>query len=460
MEILRILHTNDLHSHFEHFPKLGRYLRQAQADQTVDQVLTFDAGDFMDRSHPLTDATEGQANIQLMNEFHYDAVTVGNNEGISNSHAVLERLFNHANFPVVLANLLEEDGTKPTWAYDYLLLETKKGTRIAVIGLTPTYPLTYGPNHWQVRTAGETMDRLLPELLGRYDVLILVNHTGLSTDRWLCQHYPEIDLIIGGHSHDLLKHGEKVRHSWITQTGKWGNYVGDISITLDDAHHVQTIVPTTHPVAAMPEMPGDATIIQGYLDQGKAQLSAHPVAFLPHKFEADKAAAVHCTLEAMSQFAGTELAILSSGLFLTPFKAGLLTKFDLQQALPHPMHVVRTTLVGSDLWRLVMEIEKNRHYLRQLHLQGMSFRGKIFGEMYYKGIQVDVAHRLVYVNGHELDPNEYYTLACLDHYVLVPFFPTLAIMGDNEFLFPDFLREVVGKYLAKRYPIVKEECDD
>ncbi len=460
MEILRILHTNDLHSHFEHFPKLGRYLRRAQADQTVDQVLTFDAGDFMDRSHPLTDATEGQANIQLMNEFHYDAVTVGNNEGISNSHAVLERLFNHANFPVVLANLLEEDGTKPTWAHDYLLLETKKGTRIAVIGLTPAYPLTYGPNHWQVRTAGATMDRLLPELSGRYDVLILVNHTGLLTDRWLCQHFPEIDLIIGGHSHDLLKHGEKVRHSWITQTGKWGNYVGDISITLDDAHHVQTIVPTTRPVAAMPELPGDAAIIQGYLDQGKAQLSAHPVAVLPRKFEADKAAAVHCTLEAMSQFAGTELAILSSGLFLTPFKAGLLTKFDLQQALPHPMHVVRTTLVGSDLWRLVMEIEKNRHYLRQLHLQGMSFRGKIFGEMYYKGIQVDVAHRLVYVNGHEIDPNEYYTLACLDHYVLVPFFPTLAIMGDNEFLFPDFLREVVGKYLAKRYPIVKEKCDD
>lgn len=28
MEQLRILHTNDLHSHFEHFPKIGRYLQK------------------------------------------------------------------------------------------------------------------------------------------------------------------------------------------------------------------------------------------------------------------------------------------------------------------------------------------------------------------------------------------------------------------------------------------------
>ncbi len=70
METLRILHTNDLHSHFEHFPKIGRYLKKAQADKSASEVYTFDAGDFMDRSHPLSDATEGQANIELMNKFN------------------------------------------------------------------------------------------------------------------------------------------------------------------------------------------------------------------------------------------------------------------------------------------------------------------------------------------------------------------------------------------------------
>jgi len=87
----------------------------------------------------------------------------------------------------------------------------------------------------------------------------------------------------------------------------------------------------------------------------------------------------------------------------------------------------------------------------------MSFRGKIFGQMYYKGIKFDPISRVVFVNGKEVDPYREYQIAVLDHYVLVPFFPTLAIVGDNEFLFPKFLREVIGDYLAKKYPLTGSE---
>lgn len=452
MEKIRILHTNDLHSHFEHFPKIGRYLHQIQSNPDADEVYTFDAGDFMDRWHPLTDATDGQINIKLMNNFHYTAGTIGNNEGISNPHSVLEHLFDHVQYPILLSNLREEDESMPKWAQDYQILKTKQGTRIALVGLTAAYPMTYGPNHWHIKMLGETMDRVLSEIEGKYDLLILITHIGLKMDRYLAKKYPQIDLIIGGHSHDLLKNGEKVNQTWITQTGKWGNYVGDVSLELQD-HRVVEIKPTTVSVAAMPEEDGDEKLIQSYLDKGKELLEQKRVANLPEKFEDDKIAAIQASMNAIADFAGTDLAMLSSGLFLTPFKSGVITKFDLQNALPHPMHVVRTTLKGSDLWRLVMEIEKNRHYLDHFPLQGMSFRGKIFGQMYYKGIKVDVAKRIVYVNGKEIDPEREYQIAGLDHYVLVPFFPTLAIVGENEFLFPQFLREVVGNYLANKYPL-------
>lgn len=221
------------------------------------------------------------------------------------------------------------------------------------------------------------------------------------------------------------------------------------------------IVPNTVATASMPEEPEDESVIKGYYEKGKQLLSERKVAKLPEKFADDKIAAVQVSLDAIADFAKTDLAILSSGLFLTPFKSGILTQFDLQNALPHPMHVVRSTLKGSDLWRLVMEIEKNRHYLDHFPLQGMSFRGKIFGQMYYKGIKVDMRKRIVYVNGQEINPDSEYRIACLDHYVLVPFFPTLAIVGENEFLFPQFLREVVGDYLAKKYPLpARSEIND
>lgn len=456
MEKIRILHTNDLHSHFEHFPKIGRYLQRVQQNPAADEVYTFDAGDFMDRSHPLTDATEGQINIKLMNSFKYTAGTIGNNEGISNPHKVLEHLFDHVDYPILLSNLREEDESFPKWAKDYEILTTKKGTRIALVGLTAAYPMTYGPNHWHIKMLGETMDRVLPEIKDKYDILILITHVGLKMDRWLAKHYPQIDLIVGGHSHDLIKNGEKVNQTWITQTGKWGNYVGNILLEVNDQHQLKKVNPTTISVAAMPEEEQDEATIQGYLDEGKRILEKEQVAYLPEKFADDKVAAIQASLDAIADFAGTDFAMLSSGLFLSSFKAGVLTKYDLQNALPHPMHVVKTTLKGSDLWRLVMEVEKNRHYLDHFPLKGMSFRGKIFGQMYYRNIKVDKVHRVVYVKGKEIDPNKNYQIACLDHYVLVPFFPTLAIVGDNEFLFPQFLREVVGNYLAQKYPISRE----
>lgn len=460
MEKLRILHTNDLHSHFEHFPQIARYLHKAQKDRSVDQVLTFDAGDFMDRSNPLTDATYGQANIKLMNSFNYDAITIGNNEGISNSHETVEHLFDHANFPVLLANLQEEDGTRPNWALQDKIIKTNKGTRIALIGLTAAYPLSYEPNHWHVKTLKAAMDEVLPKIAGQYDVLILLTHVGLNMDCFLAKNYPEIDLIIGGHSHDLLKHGLEVNNVWITQTGKWGNFVGNIYVEIDNEHQIQKISPHVEPTSLMKSEPADELTVKDYLKCGKEILSREYIADLPKQYDNSLDAAIEVSMQAIANFAQTDIAMLSSGLFLTPFKKGILTKYDLQQALPHSMHVVRTTLQGCDLWRLVMEIEKNRHYLDHFHLQGMSFRGKIFGQMYYRGLRYDPVEQSVYVNNQQINFKKNYQIAVLDHYILVPFFPTLAIVGENQFLFPQFLREVVGNYLSKKYPLTGSDIDD
>ena len=260
--------------------------------------------------------------------------------------------------------------------------------------------------------------------------------------------------------HDALPiYGKEVKGVWITQTGKWGNYVGNTYMEIDDNHHVRKITPHVAPTSLMKSHIADEDTISGYRQKGKEILSRELVADLPEKYDGDREAAIQVSMNAIAHFAGTNLAMLSSGLFLTPFKKGIITKYDLQKSLPHSMHVVRSTLRGSDLWRLVMEIEKNRHFLDQFPLQGMSFRGKIFGQMYYKGIKFDPMSRVVFVNGKEVDPYQEYQIAVLDHYVLVPFFPTLAIVGDNDFLFPQFLREVIGNYLAQKYPLTGSETN-
>ena len=132
-EQITILHTNDVHSHFENWPRIRRYLAdQRQFQQAAGHtVLTVDLGDAVDRAHPLSEATRGQANVQLLNQVGYDAVTIGNNEGLGLTHAELDQLYTQANFEVVLDNLtVANTGQQPTWAKPAKLMPTASGTRI------------------------------------------------------------------------------------------------------------------------------------------------------------------------------------------------------------------------------------------------------------------------------------------------------------------------------------------
>ena len=112
MEKLHIIHTNDLHSHFENFPLIARFInQQRQLDlQKQQQTFLFDIGDASDRVHPLTEATMAQANIDWMNQQQYDAVTIGNSEGLYYDHQILEHMYDQANFPVIVGNLYESQG--------------------------------------------------------------------------------------------------------------------------------------------------------------------------------------------------------------------------------------------------------------------------------------------------------------------------------------------------------------
>lgn len=94
-EDITILHTNDIHSHFENWPRIRRFLlaQQEQQRQAGQTVVTVDLGDAVDRAHPLSEATRGRANVTLLNQIGYDAVTIGNNEGLGLTHEELNQLY-------------------------------------------------------------------------------------------------------------------------------------------------------------------------------------------------------------------------------------------------------------------------------------------------------------------------------------------------------------------------------
>ncbi len=459
MEEIVLFHTNDLHSHFENWPKIRRLVKAKRSlyQKEGKTVVTIDLGDFSDRCHPLTEATDGRANVAIMNTLAYDLVTIGNNEGIGNSKKQLEHLYDQATFEVVLANLEEpKTQTLPDFCQAYKIMTTKEGTKLGFIGLTAPFPLTYNPNGWTIKQVEAVLPQLITEVAPQCDVLILLSHLGIDTDFMIAANYPEIQVILGSHTHHLFKDGEKINHVQLAAAGKYGQYIGEVHLFVDADTKQVTSYAKTIETASLEEQATDAKEIAGYLTEGHRLLQAQQIAQIPETLSTDLRqphAFITVALKALKEAGQTEAAVLNNGLFLADLPEGIINTDQLHEALPHPMHLIKVTLKGSDMSRLIREMEKSRQFLRKFPIRGMGFRGKIFGELCYDGIRFERNSQTVFWQGKPIQPEQKYTLTTVDHFQFVPFFPTIELVGEVEFLFPDVLRTVVANYLHAHYPI-------
>ena len=126
-EKIIIYHTNDLHSHFEYWPRIHEEVTRQRKKhiERKESFFLFDAGDHIDRFHPFTEAFLGKGNVRLLNKSGYNAVTIGNNEGITLDHEGLFTLYQDAEFDCLLANLYLKNGNRPEWAKPYRIYETE-----------------------------------------------------------------------------------------------------------------------------------------------------------------------------------------------------------------------------------------------------------------------------------------------------------------------------------------------
>ncbi|MDV7758552.1 bifunctional metallophosphatase/5'-nucleotidase [Liquorilactobacillus mali] len=457
-EKITILHTNDLHSHLENWPKIRRYLIETRAKLQLEgnQVLVFDLGDAMDRVHPLTEATNGKANVELMNTINYDAVTIGNNEGIGNSHEQLDNLYRNANFPVILDNIKNQDsGRLPSWVRANKIFKTSFGTKIGVLACTAPFPATYEMNRWYAEKVENVLPKLLADLKDKVDIIIMLSHLGIDVDRALAKKFKEINIILGSHTHHLLVKGEVVDNTLLCAAGKWGQYIGRVDLECDHNELMKSRASVVD-VAKLPEFNGDLREINNYQQKGEKMLDNKKVALLPKDYlgiQKEWSPLMQASLKAIEGVTGTKIAILNGGLFLGDLHQGIISKNDLHRILPHPMRVINVRLNGYNLWRLIREMEKNRNHLRNTIVKGNGFRGKAFGEIVYDGIKYDSLSKNILIHGRMIDPGADYEIATVDNFVYCPFFPTLEIAGHIDYLGDRFLRDIVGDYFGEKFPV-------
>ncbi len=257
-QLLQIIHTNDLHSHFDHARELdrGNYAAvktvmdrlKLDAQKQGIETLTLDAGDFSEDSIFYLPG-QGVEAWRLQSALGYDAVTLGNHDWLAGpSH--LNRLVQQTQptFDLLGANFLFSGNLPDLEKHMHRWAEFKKaGARIAVYGLTTSeFLYSWMAEPGLITDPIETAVEDLPEVRSKADFVIALTHLGMKTDKKLVNNTTGIDLVVGGHSHTATYEpawAKSADQKWVPviQAGMHGRFVGDLLVDVEPGKPMQIL---------------------------------------------------------------------------------------------------------------------------------------------------------------------------------------------------------------------------
>lgn len=225
-----ILSTNDIHANISNFARLAEAVGQCR--DTVATVLV-DAGDRW-TGNAFVDLAEGRRPIyDLMNELGYDAATLGNHE-FDRGTAFLRDAVEYADFDIVCANV-KNHGADFMDMRPGVTIKTDNGVKIRFVGVVTNYDNGHPDGNNEIFEGLEFPDPMEAASEAAADrdgsdVLVLLSHMARNKDFEFAQRCDRYDVIIGGHSHDVVD--TLVNRTVVGQTGKSMKLVGATRIRL------------------------------------------------------------------------------------------------------------------------------------------------------------------------------------------------------------------------------------
>ncbi len=497
---LNILHINDFHSRIESINKFdstcsaeeegknecfGGAARLLTAiNQTRDalkaggkNVLLLNAGDNFQGSLFYT-TYKGTVEAEMLNAMKFDAMTVGNHE-FDDSEDGLAGFLDKVQFPVVTANVVATaaskigDRVKPS-----IVLEVG-GQKIGIVGAVAndTAELaTPGPNITIAEDVAKISEQVQKLKQDGVDKIIALTHVGYPRDLEFIAKIPDVDVVVGGHSHTLLSNtdqkaegpyptlvdnpgGYKVP---VVQAGQYSKYLGDLKVVFDDNGVVKES--KGDPILVDSSFkPDEATLKR--IDELKAPieaLKAKVVGTSEGPIEGDRkiCRVKECSMGNLVADAtlarvkdqGVTIAFANSGGLRSSIDGGDVSMGEVLTVLPFQNTVATFQLKGEDIRAAlengVSQIDDGAGRFMQVSGMKYSFdRSKPAGS---RVVSVEVKEGDAFV---PLDPTKTYIVAA-NNYVRTggDGFKVFATKAINAYDFGPNLEEAVAAYITANSP--------
>ncbi len=436
-----IFYINDNHGRIGNMSRIysAKELYDHNNQNSSADKLVLAAGDISAGA----DAHIVKAANTYMNALGIEATSDGNHEYDANPKEIAESK-KGAKFKSLGMNLQIPKGNPLDGIIEKSFVLEKNGHKYAIIGLAPPdLHERIRDNESRKQIGVDDFEKSLKDIQSKIDEykkqginkVILLSHCGLSKDQQLAKEISGIDIIIGGHTHDLLEGVEKGKNLIysksnepviITQAGKDGEYFGDLKITWDDEKGI--IVKVQNNVTPSNLFKRNR-VMKGVFDHilGKPELLGEiKSACGPTKERLiDPNPNAFFIMDAVRNEFGTDLAIINAGNIRGFFEAGPVDSRQVFEVVPLKNNMVKLKLTEKELIDALKVGAKS--YIDPGHKPGiimpsglkytMSRNGEIKAASF-----IDKTGKEVPIDVNNPDPNKIYTVATDDF---------LASGGDN-----------------------------
>lgn len=454
MTKLKILHINDIHSRFEELAKIASTIGELRDGST----LILDAGDNADFARLETEGTNGMISSALLNKIGFTARVFGNNEGFAgkeNGRIISESSDCH----VITCNMYDLEGQKLGFLKDAMILHIS-GVKILMIGVTGAINVFYHLFGIHVKDPRIEIQRVLANSdETSYDLLVVLSHLGLDGDKELALAFPNIDVIVGGHSHTLLKEPLMQNKTIICQAGHYGEYLGELTLDFDiEKRKIRKFNGRLVPSQKYRPHPEIMKLIRHYSRLANKKLSKKLFSLdtsLGHSLIEENAVG-NLLADSLKDLLKTEIGIINSGVINNGVEKGAITRKLLHRLCPSPLNPTYIELKGVDLHNALEKSLQREYQLSDG--RGPGFRGEYLGNIQVSNnVQVRFdrhkkpLHRIesITVDGKPLELDKWYAVGTSDYLQRGTGYPDLA-NNRNERYRPEFLRDILESYLKRQ----------
>ncbi|XP_011501279.1 PREDICTED: apyrase-like [Ceratosolen solmsi marchali] len=196
----------------------------------------------------------------FMNKLPHDAITIGNHD-FDDEICGLASFMNELRAPKVLTNLDSTDEylLQNLYTNSTVILKSTKGIGVIGVITSDTDKISKYTGKLKFLNAVETINLEAKKLkFNGINIIIVLSHCGIAYDKIIAANCPDVDVIVGGHSHILLYNGippsneipydrypivitqtKYNRKVLIVHSGAFTKYMGNIRIVFDENDEVK-----------------------------------------------------------------------------------------------------------------------------------------------------------------------------------------------------------------------------